>query len=74
MQPLVDYRGQMDCFGRQLHVTRIAVADELASTTAELVMGKTKGVPVALIRGMTYSEGEGHGRQILRSSERDLFR
>ena len=73
MQPLADYRGQMDCFGRQLQVTRIAVADELAST-AELVMGKTKGVPVALIRGMTYPEGEGHGRQILRSSEKDLFR
>ena len=73
MQPLADYRGQMDCFGRQLQVTRIAVADELAST-AELVMGKTKGVPVALIRGMTYPEGEGQGRQILRSSERDLFR
>ncbi len=73
MQPLADYRGQMDCFGRQLQVTRIAVADELAST-AELVMGKTKGVPVALIRGMTYPEGEGQGRQILRSSEKDLFR
>ena len=73
MQPLVDYRGQMDCFGRQLQVTRIAVADELAST-AELVMGKTKGVPVALIRGMAYPEGEGHGRQILRSSGKDLFR
>ncbi len=73
MQPLVDYRGQMDCFGRQLQVTRIAVADELAST-AELVMGKTKGVPVALIRGMPYPEGEGHGRQLLRSSGKDLFR
>ncbi|MCZ6770112.1 MAG: coenzyme F420-0:L-glutamate ligase [Acidobacteria bacterium] len=73
MQPFVDYRGQMDGFGRKLQVTRIAVADELAST-AELVMGKTKGVPVALIRGMAYPPGEGHGRQILRSSERDLFR
>ncbi len=73
MQPLVDYRGQMDCFGRQLQVTRIAVADELAST-AELVMGKTKGVPVALIRGLAYPQGEGQGRQILRSSGKDLFR
>ncbi len=73
MQPLVDYRGQMDCFGRQLQVTRIAVADELAST-AELVMGKTKGVPVALIRGLAYPQGEGQGRQILLSSGKDLFR
>ena len=73
MKPFVDYRGQMDPFGRPLQVTRMAVADELAST-AELVMGKTKGVPVALVRGCAYPPGEGHGRQILRSPEKDLFR
>ncbi len=73
MTPFIDYRGQRDCFGGELHSTQMAVADQLAST-AELVMGKTKGVPVALIRGFDYPEGPGEGRQILRSKERDLFR
>ncbi len=73
MTPFIDYRGQKDCFGGELKATQMAVADQLAST-AELVMGKTKGVPVALIRGFDYPEGEGKGRQILRSKEKDLFR
>jgi len=73
MTPFIDYRGQKDCFGGELLATQMAVADQLAST-AELVMGKTKGVPVALIRGFDYPEGSGEGRQILRSKEKDLFR
>lgn len=73
MGPFVDYRGQTDRFGRRLEITQMAVADELASA-AELVMGKTKGLPVVLIRGFAYPEGEGHGGQIPRSPERDLFR
>ena len=73
MTPFIDYRGQKDGFGGELHATQMAVADQLAST-AELVMGKTQGVPVALIRGFDYPEGEGKGRQILRSKEKDLFR
>ncbi len=71
--PFIAYREEKDCFGGELHATRMAVADELAST-AELVMGKTNGVPVALIRGFDYPEGDGEGRQILRSREKDLFR
>ncbi len=73
MIPFINYRGQRDSFGGELHATQMATADELAST-AELVMGKTKGIPVALIRGLDYPEGAGKGRQILRSKEKDLFR
>ena len=73
MKPWVDYRGRKDRFGEELHATQMAVADQLAST-AELVMGKTRGIPVALIRGFAYPEGEGKGRQILRSAQKDLFR
>jgi coenzyme F420-0:L-glutamate ligase / coenzyme F420-1:gamma-L-glutamate ligase len=68
---LVDCRGQKDSFGRSLQVTVIAVADELAGA-AELVMGKTRGVPVVVIQGFTF-EGEGSGRQLLRRRELDLF-
>ncbi len=73
MGPFIDYRGQSDQQERQLQVSLIAVADELASA-AELVMGKTTGVPVALVRGFSYSEEKGYGLQLLRSSKRDLFR
>jgi coenzyme F420-0:L-glutamate ligase/coenzyme F420-1:gamma-L-glutamate ligase len=67
-----DYRGRKDMYGRELRVTQIAQADELAAA-AELVMGKARGIPVALIRGYTYREGEG-SKELLRPIERDLFR
>ena len=50
----------------------IAVADELAGA-AELVLGKTEGVPVAVIRGFDAS-GEGTARELVMPAERDLFR
>jgi coenzyme F420-0:L-glutamate ligase/coenzyme F420-1:gamma-L-glutamate ligase len=71
--PIVDYRGQLDLHGRPLVVTVMAVADELASA-AELVMGKTDGIPVAIIRGFDYEARESSGRELIREAERDLFR
>lgn len=77
MGPLRDYRGQFDDQGYEMHVTVIAVADELAST-AELVMGKLDRVPVALVRGYDWSppeEGDPTGAAgLVMSPERDLFR
>ncbi len=53
MNPMVDYRGQLDLFGYQLRFKNVAVSDELASA-AELVMGQGKeAVPAAIIRGLT---------------------
>jgi coenzyme F420-0:L-glutamate ligase / coenzyme F420-1:gamma-L-glutamate ligase len=51
--PLKSYVGSKDSFGKVLRVTEIAIVDELASS-AELVMGKTLEVPVAIIRGYGY--------------------
>ncbi len=76
LAPLLDYRGQPDTHGRTLQVTVVAVADELAAA-AELVMKKTTGVPVALIKGYRYQpapKGRGSGRDLLRPADRDLFR
>src|SRR5947209_12800960 len=58
MDSIVDYRGQHDPYGYELQVSSIAVADELAGA-AELVMGKIDRVPVALIRGYSYTASEG---------------
>jgi coenzyme F420-0:L-glutamate ligase/coenzyme F420-1:gamma-L-glutamate ligase len=73
LQPLDDCRGRLDSFGRSLQSTVIAVADEIASA-AELVMGKTAGVPVAVVRGAGDWAGEGSGAALVRRPELDLFR
>jgi coenzyme F420-0:L-glutamate ligase/coenzyme F420-1:gamma-L-glutamate ligase len=73
MEPLADYRGERDTHGHLLTGSVLAVADELAST-AELVMGKTAGIPVAVVRNYPYERGRGAGRDLLMEPERDLFR
>lgn len=73
MDAMADYRGQKDTRGAEMKVTLIAVADELASA-AELVMGKTLGVPAALVRGYKYKHGEGTYKTLLYRPEIDLFR
>ena len=71
--PLVDYRGKRDANGRALQSTIIAVADELASA-AELVMGKSNGIPVAIVRGVVGARSSGSGRDLIRAVKKDLFR
>ncbi len=71
--PLIDYRGQKDSHGNALKVTVIAIADELASA-AELVMKKSAGIPVVIIRGVDYEATEASGSGLIRTPELDLFR
>lgn len=73
MNPFMDYRGDVDMFGYVLKVTIIALADEIASA-AELVKGKSKGIPVAIVRGYDYPKEEGCARDIIRPILLDLFR
>jgi coenzyme F420-0:L-glutamate ligase/coenzyme F420-1:gamma-L-glutamate ligase len=49
------------------------VADELANA-AELVMGKTEGIPLAIVRGYAYSPAQGSARELLMPPDRDMFR
>jgi coenzyme F420-0:L-glutamate ligase/coenzyme F420-1:gamma-L-glutamate ligase len=69
---LLDLRGERDRVGYELHATAIAVADEIAGA-AELVMGKTAGVPAAIVRGLSLA-GDGRARDLVLPAERDLFR
>jgi len=73
LRPVIDYRGQKDMFGYILNVTQMAVADELASA-AELVMRKSDGVPVAIIRGVGYPRADGSAKELIRPEQEDLFR
>jgi coenzyme F420-0:L-glutamate ligase / coenzyme F420-1:gamma-L-glutamate ligase len=72
MRPLLDLRGTEDTHGYTLSATVIAVADELAGA-AELVMGKTLGVPAVLVRGYRAPQGDGSARELVMPPERDLF-
>jgi coenzyme F420-0:L-glutamate ligase/coenzyme F420-1:gamma-L-glutamate ligase len=69
---LLDLRGQRDAGGYELRSTQIAVADEIAGA-AELVLGKTRGVPVAIVRGLDL-DGDGRARDLVMPADRDLFR
>jgi coenzyme F420-0:L-glutamate ligase/coenzyme F420-1:gamma-L-glutamate ligase len=73
LEPLVDWRGKKDPFGFELQKTLIAVADELASA-AELVMGKTEGIPIAIVRGYVYQPSDGGSQGLIRPAAKDMFR
>ncbi|HVA75564.1 MAG TPA: coenzyme F420-0:L-glutamate ligase [Acidimicrobiales bacterium] len=72
---VVDLRGTADALGRELAVTEVCVADELAAA-AELVMGKSSGVPVAVVRGVdpSWLRESSVRTEIVRPYGEDLFR
>ena len=72
---VVDLRGTIDAQGRELQVTEVCVADELAGA-AELVMGKAAGVPVAIVRGVerAWLRESSVASEVVRDPAEDLFR
>ena len=70
---ILHYEGTPDTFGKILRVTATAIVDELSSA-AELVMGKTKKRPAAIIKNFDYKQNTGNIRSIIRSDEEDLFK
>lgn len=71
---VVDLRGTADAGGRELQVTEVAIADEVAAA-ADLVMGKSHGIPAAIVRGLDASwHTEGRARDLVRPASEDLFR
>lgn len=73
MEPIKSYDGKIDSFGNELKATEIAVADEIAGA-AELITGKTSGVPVCVVRGYDYQPSRSGVGKLLRSRSEDLFR
>jgi coenzyme F420-0:L-glutamate ligase / coenzyme F420-1:gamma-L-glutamate ligase len=72
---VVDLRGTADEYGRELAVTEVCVADEIAGA-AELVMGKASGIPVAVVRGIdrAWLRESSVKEEVVRSYHEDLFR
>jgi coenzyme F420-0:L-glutamate ligase / coenzyme F420-1:gamma-L-glutamate ligase len=71
---LEDYAGARDAYGNELQVTVMAVGDELAAA-ADLVKGKLRGRPVAVIRGLGQLVGHdgSAARELLRDPAKDMF-
>lgn len=72
---VIDLRGTTDGVGRKLAVTEVCVADELAGA-AELVMGKDRAVPVAVVRGVDpeWLRESSVRAEVVRPYQEDLFR
>ncbi len=72
---VVDLRGTPDASGRLLEATEVCVADELAGA-AELVMGKDRGIPAAVLRGVDprWLRPASVADEIVRPPGEDLFR
>jgi len=71
---LQDLRGKTDLDGRELKVTQVALADEIASA-AELLMGEAdEGRPAVLVRGLEWREAPLTAAALVRRRDQDLFR
>ncbi|MCF8531073.1 MAG: coenzyme F420-0:L-glutamate ligase [Candidatus Nanopelagicales bacterium] len=74
VQVLDDLTGTTDSFGQQLHMTVVAIADQLAAAS-ELVRAKASMTPVAVIRGAQQwvTASDSRARDLIRPPEEDLF-
>jgi len=73
MAPIQDLRGTTDMHGRVLEVSEIAIVDEIASA-ADLAMGKSTGIPAAIVRGVTWVPTSGRAAELVRPASEDMFR
>jgi coenzyme F420-0:L-glutamate ligase/coenzyme F420-1:gamma-L-glutamate ligase len=70
---LIDQRGDVDLFGRELQATVTPLADELAAA-AGLISGQAdEGQPVVLIRGVAWQESAHKAPDLLRPPGQDLY-
>lgn len=72
---ILDLRGEADAMGRELVATEVCVADEIAAA-AELVMGKDRFVPAAIVRGVErgWFRRSSVAGEVVRPPAEDLFR
>ena len=73
LDPLKDLRGTIDDFEREMTTSTVSLADEVAST-AQLVMGESGRIPVAIVRGVDWEPGDYPAGRLIRPANRDLFR
>lgn len=73
IEPLRDQRGEFDSKGLELTATEMATADQIACS-AGMLMEKSEGIPVVIVRGYSYKVSEDGADSLIRDSKEDLFR
>ncbi len=76
LRAVIDERGRTDRFGRELQVTQIAVADQLAAA-AVMAMGEAdEGRPIVVISGLPtrYFDRDTPASALVRPTGEDLFK
>ena len=68
----LDLRGANDAYGRAMHATMPAFADEVAAASG-LVGGKDAMTPVTVVRGLDWTESTDTAAALLRPPAEDLF-
>jgi coenzyme F420-0:L-glutamate ligase/coenzyme F420-1:gamma-L-glutamate ligase len=71
---LIDLRGTPDLFGEPLQSTQVGTADEVAAASSILMGQAAEGLPAIHVRGFPYKLRSGSLKDLLRPSEKDLFR
>lgn len=66
--------GTSDLFGREMRVTEVAVADELAAAASSLMGQADEGQPVVHVRGFAWDAPPLPAAALIRRKELDLFR
>jgi len=78
MNPLWNRKGEKDLYGRKLQTTNIAVADELAAAASILMGQADEGIPVVIIRGVSYvsrlKNNNATSKDLIRPEKYDVFR
>jgi coenzyme F420-0:L-glutamate ligase/coenzyme F420-1:gamma-L-glutamate ligase len=73
MQAIDDHKGRPDANGRIMEATEVAIIDEVAAA-ADLAMGKSTQIPVAIVRGVPWQQGSSRATDLVRPPHEDLFR
>jgi coenzyme F420-0:L-glutamate ligase len=73
--PMIDnWIGRADAYGRKLHATQPALADEIAAMGG-MLMSKDQGTPVVVVRGLDWQVTPGaSARDVLRPYQQELFK
>ena len=73
---LLDLRGERDMFGHVLTITEVGLADEIAAASGLLMGQRDEGVPVVIVRGLSWPADAPHNpaAALVRPPENDLYR
>lgn len=63
---LIDERGKKDLFGRKMLITRVNLADELASAASSLMGERSQRTPIVIIRGAPITPSKKSARLLTR--------